>query len=215
MLQNYILNLPKYFFRLFNIGFSKGEHVTRYFMYRHFSQNHKKHRDKSLKVLSISGSEKLCYILGFDKTSIQDASYPEFNILNLPFKDESFDAVVSDQVLEHVEGSPQDAINETIRVLKPGGLLVHATCFLNPIHGAPSDFWRFTPDALAFLTKEKTTIIEAAGWGNVFVWLFFAFGIRYEKIPNNKFHLFNWLATFNQARLPVTTWVIGKKILNK
>jgi 2-polyprenyl-3-methyl-5-hydroxy-6-metoxy-1,4-benzoquinol methylase len=45
--------------------------------------------------------------------------------------------VVSDQVLEHVVGDPQTAIDETLRVLRPGGIVIHTTCFMNPIHGAP------------------------------------------------------------------------------
>jgi SAM-dependent methyltransferase len=207
-----ISNIPKYLFRLFCLGFPKGEHVTRFFMYKHFAATLSKQRDKNDKVLSISGSEKLCRVFGYEETSIRDASYPECNILHLPFADESFDAVISDQVLEHVEGSPQDAVNETLRVLRPGGLLVHASCFINPIHGAPSDYWRFTPDALALLTKHKANVIEASGWGNVFIWLFFALGVRYERIPDNRFHPFYWLATFNQKRLPVTTWVVAEKL---
>ncbi|MDD2735994.1 MAG: methyltransferase domain-containing protein [Desulfuromonadaceae bacterium] len=210
--QTIVQEISKYIFKFFCLGFSKGEHITRYYMFKHFSESIKKQRDGGAKVLSISGSEKLCRILGYDETSIVDASYPEYNIFSLPFDNESFDAVVSDQVLEHVEGNPQDAINETLRVLKPGGLMVHATCFINPIHGAPSDYWRFTPEALALLSKERTNIVEVNGWGNIFIWLFFAFGVRYEKIPNNRLHPFNWLATFNQKRLPVTTWVVAEKI---
>ena len=211
MLQKYILNIPKYLFRLLCLGFEKGEHITRYYMFNHISEHYSKKRDEHSKVLSISGSEKLCRVLGYDASSILDASYPESNILQLQFEDESFDAVISDQVLEHVEGDPQHAINETLRVLKPGGLLMHATCFINPIHGAPSDYWRFTPDGLALLAREKANIIESSGWGNIFIWWFFALGIRYEKIPNNRLHPFHWLAVFNQKRLPVTTWIIAEK----
>lgn len=40
----------------------------------------------------------------------------------LPFKDESFDLIVSFQVLEHTQ-SPKQVLWESIRVLKPGGYL--------------------------------------------------------------------------------------------
>lgn len=205
-----ILNLPKYFFRFCCLGFARGEHVTRYYMYKQLAKYRGAATKGEARVLSLSGSQALCRVLGYPESSIQDVAYPEYNILHLPFPDASFDAVVSDQVLEHVEGDPQQAMDESLRVLKSGGIMVHATCFINPIHAAPSDFWRFTPDALALLSK-KARVIEATGWGNVFIWLFFIFGVRYEKIPDNRFHPFNWLATFNQHRLPVTTWVVAQK----
>ncbi len=126
MLKKYFLNFHKYLFRAFFTVFSKAGHVTRYYMYNHISEYHHEKRDKYLRVLSISGSEKLCRVLGFDASSIIDASYPESNILHLAFEDESFHVVISNQVLEHIERNPQDAINETLRVLKPDGLLVHA-----------------------------------------------------------------------------------------
>ena len=44
------------------------------------------------------------------------------DINTLPFKDESYDAVICSEVLEHVD-SPEDSIKELIRVLKPGGVL--------------------------------------------------------------------------------------------
>ncbi len=212
MLREIIENIAKCIFRFSCIGFSKGAHLTRYFMYEHIAENYGKHRQKDLKVLSISGSKRLCLILGFDEASICDTSYPEVDVLNLPFDDASFDAVVSDQVLEHVEGSPQGAIDETLRVLKPGGLLVHATCFINPIHGAPSDYWRFSPEGLSLLMKGRARVIEAGGWGNAFIWPFIACGLKYERIPNARYHPFHWLATFNQRRLPVVTWVLAEKI---
>lgn len=201
--------LPRYLFRFLTLGADKGENITRYSMYNQLAGLAQ--GKPGLKVLSISGSQKLCTVLGFPEESITDASYPEYNVLDLPFEDGEFDAVISDQVLEHVEGNPQHAIDETLRVLKPGGVLVHATCFINPIHGAPSDFWRFTPDGLSLLVKDRAEVIECGGWGNAFIWLFFALGLRYERIPHAKWHPFNWLARFNQYRLPVTTWVVARK----
>ena len=44
------------------------------------------------------------------------------DINTLPFKDESYDAVICSEVLEHVY-SPEDSIKELVRVLKPGGIL--------------------------------------------------------------------------------------------
>ena len=44
------------------------------------------------------------------------------NIQQLPFKSSSYNAIICSEVLEHVE-SPQEAMKEMVRVLKPGGVL--------------------------------------------------------------------------------------------
>ena len=44
------------------------------------------------------------------------------DLTNLPFGDDSFDAVVAGEVLEHIEDDRQ-AVAETARVLRPGGVL--------------------------------------------------------------------------------------------
>ncbi len=44
------------------------------------------------------------------------------SVLELPFPDNTFDLVVSTEVIEHVT-SPTQAIKEMYRVLKPGGML--------------------------------------------------------------------------------------------
>lgn len=61
--------------------------------------------------------------------------------------DNTFDCVLSSQVLEHVT-SPQLYLGEARRVLKPGGSLVLSTHGLWPYHPDPTDFWRWTVDGL-------------------------------------------------------------------
>ena len=62
---------------------------------------------------------------------------------SLPFLDESFDAVISLQVLEHVK-DPFLSARELLRVLKPGGTLVVAVPFLQPLHGYPHHYYNMT-----------------------------------------------------------------------
>lgn len=56
------------------------------------------------------------------------AAYPEVDMQNLPYPDESFDIVVHSDTLEHVP-QPIRALAECRRVLKPGG----ACCFTVPV----------------------------------------------------------------------------------
>ena len=62
---------------------------------------------------------------------------------DVPAADATADAVISCQVIEHLE-KPLDALKEAHRILKPGGLLFLSFPFLYPIHAAPHDHLRFT-----------------------------------------------------------------------
>jgi SAM-dependent methyltransferase len=179
-------------------------------MYRRLAQ-FRQSLDMNTKVLSISHSDRLCEVLGLDRCSVTEGNYPAVSMLSLPYPDGSFDYVVSDQVLEHVEGDPQRAIDETLRVLRPGGLAVHATCFINPIHEAPGDFWRFTPAALKLLCRGFSTVIECGGWGNPYVWLIVWLGLRFDGVPEARWHPLHKLATRNNADWPIVTWIIARK----
>jgi SAM-dependent methyltransferase len=65
----------------------------------------------------------------------------------VPLSDNSCDAVVSTQVLEHVL-SPHTYLSEALRVLRPGGKLVLTTHGVWEDHGCPYDFRRWTYDGL-------------------------------------------------------------------
>jgi ubiquinone/menaquinone biosynthesis C-methylase UbiE len=56
------------------------------------------------------------------KQGISNVDFVEGNIYNLPFLDNSFDAAFSHAVLEHLQ-EPTKALQELLRVLKPGGVL--------------------------------------------------------------------------------------------
>ncbi|HET8670973.1 MAG TPA: class I SAM-dependent methyltransferase [Candidatus Saccharimonadales bacterium] len=62
-------------------------------------------------------------------------------------QDNTFDCVLSSQVLEHVT-DPQLYLSEARRVLKPDGSLVLSTHGIWPYHPDPTDFWRWTVDGL-------------------------------------------------------------------
>lgn len=53
----------------------------------------------------------------------------------LPFRDASFDIVLSMQVLEHLR-SPWLAASETARVLQPEGWFIGSVAFMKPYHGS-------------------------------------------------------------------------------
>ncbi|MFQ5952352.1 MAG: class I SAM-dependent methyltransferase [Candidatus Omnitrophota bacterium] len=188
-------------------GLKSGPHITRYYMYHHLTSvfNTIDKNGSCNRILSISRSIPLSNLINVEKPEITEANFPEYNILDLPFSDNHFDYVVSAQVLEHVEGNPQKAIDETYRVLKPGGIAIHTTCLVHPIHGEPKDFWRFTPDALILLCNGFSKIIDVGGWGNFYVWFIDWLGLRYDPVPHAKWHLLHKIAVKNDEKWPVVT----------
>jgi SAM-dependent methyltransferase len=144
--------------------------------------------------------------------TITEANYPEFTILSLPFPDDTFDLVGSDQVLEHVAGDPFVAVEECRRVLKPGGIAVHTAPLLIQIHGYPSDFWRFTPDGLALLCQRHAQVLSAEGWGNRFLWLLSWCGVLFGyHVPLARWHPYHRIAVINEPNYPIAVWVVAKK----
>jgi SAM-dependent methyltransferase len=99
------------------------------------------------------------------------ARYPRIrfevaDLLELPFPDATFDAVVSLQVIEHLQ-RPLEFVSECARVLKPGGALVLATPnrltfspqgIRNPFHTI-----EFSPADLRAVLEPKLRVERLAG----------------------------------------------------
>lgn len=62
---------------------------------------------------------------------------------DLPFKDQTFDGVIAQAVLEHVL-DPWRCVQEIHRILKPHGVVYAETPFLQQVHMGRFDFTRFT-----------------------------------------------------------------------
>ena len=91
--------------------------------------------------------------------------YPDKNYDNIIVADatqcdyvpsDTYDAIYSVSVFEHIS-KPWKAAEHLTRILKPGGLMYHAAPFSYFYHGAPADFWRFTPDALETIFSSLRT----------------------------------------------------------
>ena len=79
----------------------------------------------------------------------------------LPFKDNTFDAVISEAVLEHVH-SPNRVVREIYRVLKPGGYICVAVPFLQGYHASPHDYQRWTVPGIVQLCTAFSEIESGA-----------------------------------------------------
>jgi SAM-dependent methyltransferase len=79
------------------------------------------------------------------------------DVQRLPFRTESVAAIECDAVLEHVP-EPQIAVQEMLRVLRPGGFLHVLVPFCQPFHGYPSDYQRWTVEGLRHLLRDFQVI---------------------------------------------------------
>jgi SAM-dependent methyltransferase len=77
----------------------------------------------------------------------------------LPFLSNTFDAVVSIAVLEHVK-DPFKCALEIIRVLKPGGKLYCSVPFLQPYHGYPHHYFNMTHQGLKSLFDHTLQVTD-------------------------------------------------------
>lgn len=83
------------------------------------------------------------------------------SILELNWR--SYDAVFASGVLEHVD-DVHGAVTNVHRLLREGGLFIVGVPFLQPIHRAPHDFWRFTEFGLRHLLRAFTIVdLKALG----------------------------------------------------
>jgi SAM-dependent methyltransferase len=79
----------------------------------------------------------------------------------LPMENESFDAVLAVNILEHIFNY-QNVLRESYRVLRSGGTFVLAVPFLLQLHPTPHDYWRFSGESLELL-------LQNTGFASIFV----------------------------------------------
>jgi SAM-dependent methyltransferase len=92
------------------------------------------------------------------------------DVCDIKWQSDYFDTVIAIEVLEHVH-SPEKAVNEIWRILKPGGNCVLSTRFLHFYHPGPKDYYRFTWDSLSLLFKNfKKVEIYPHGNGLQSIW---------------------------------------------
>lgn len=80
--------------------------------------------------------------------------------VKLPLKDDSFDMVMSTQVIEHVP-NPLDFLKEIARTCKPGGTVIISLPFVYQEHEVPYDYFRFTQFGIEELLKNAGLKIES------------------------------------------------------
>ncbi|MBI3558890.1 methyltransferase domain-containing protein [Candidatus Gottesmanbacteria bacterium] len=190
-----------------NIG--RRYSTNRFVMYNSiekFIQSHK--LGKKILIISEENEHSIRNMLT-PNSKTTNTNYPEVDIMDLSsFRQNSFDVVITDQVLEHVP-NPFEACKQIHRVLKRGGITINTSCSFNPIHDQP-DFFRFTKNGFAQIHKifDKVYLLES--WGNKWVIGRFAL-LGYKSFDIKKWPWETILATHNEILWPWSIWCVAQK----
>jgi len=138
----------------------------------------------------LSGERSRCLVIGggdsaaanariksaFAETAISDVvASADVDLVcdghDLPFQDDSLDLVVITQVLEQVL-DPQRVVDEIGRVLRPGGVVVATTPFMEQVHMGAHDFQRFTDLGHRWLFRcyDEIERGNCSGAGSALLW---------------------------------------------
>jgi 2-polyprenyl-3-methyl-5-hydroxy-6-metoxy-1,4-benzoquinol methylase len=103
------------------------------------------------------------------------------------FESNSFDAILSTEVLEHVFNI-DELLSEFNRVLKPNGIALITTPFMWEEHEMPYDFARYTTPALLHIYKKHGFIVVSNSKNGNTIHVVFQFCLNYWKniFPQNK-----------------------------
>jgi len=114
---------------------------------------------------SHSGAEVACWdTLDFARS--EPLTYVTEDGYSFPIETESYDVVISGQVIEHIP-RPWRWLPEVARVTKRGGIVVTIAPVTWPYHEAPVDCWRVYPEGLRALYEEAGLDVLLAEWGSV------------------------------------------------
>lgn len=120
----------------------------------------------------------------------------------LPFRSNTFDLVYTAAVLEHVR-DPLAMGREIYRVLKPGGVVLAAAAFMQPIHSEGQHFFNLTPYGmdLTFERFEKRKSWVDVGFAFTIDWFVNVLGVR-GRAPAEKLDQFLSLAAEIEPHIP-------------
>lgn len=183
-------------------------HLIRYHSYRSIEKTIKELNPKGI-GLTIADWRPIINGMMEDVT-FYNLRYPDHDIMDMnKIPDNSVDVFYSEMILEHID-NPQKAIDETYRILKPGGIGIHTTVFMMPYHPSPKDLYRFSPKLLEQMHKDYSKVYAGGNgnWRSLFALLMrlTRFPVKY---PNG--NLMSALIKGNNPKYMITTWVVAQK----
>ena len=110
-----------------------------------------------------------CKGMQWDTLDISDSpklTYPKSQLYSFPIADDTYDIVLSGQVIEHV-AKIWRWMQELARVTKPGGLVITISPSSWPYHEAPIDCWRMYPEGMKALCEDAGLSVKTSFFGSL------------------------------------------------
>jgi SAM-dependent methyltransferase len=129
--------------------------------------------DENANILNIGSGP---FILEKNFINIDIIQYDNVHIIadvtQLPFKNNSVDAVINIVILEHVP-EPEKVVDEMYRVIKNGGVIYTHVPFLQGFHASPHDYKRWTSSGISHLHHNFIELECGVGGGptSSLVWI--------------------------------------------
>jgi SAM-dependent methyltransferase len=138
--------------------------------------------------------------------SFTSLDYPEFDLCAPLGEKGTFDVVICEQVIEHVE-DPRAAAANLYALCAPGGHVIVSTPFLIRVHELPAygmkDYWRFTPRGLRKLLEDGGLEVEhVEAWGNRD-----CIAGNLDRWPAYR----RWHSLRNEPDMPVQVWAFARR----
>lgn len=105
----------------------------------------------------------------WDTLDIYDSpnlTYPKSELYSFPVADNTYDIVLSGQVIEHV-AKIWRWMPELARVTKPSGVVITVNPSSWPYHEAPIDCWRMYPEGMKALCEDAGLCVETSICGSL------------------------------------------------
>jgi SAM-dependent methyltransferase len=156
----------------------------------------------------------------WDTLDIYDSpnlTYPKSETYSFPISDNTYDIVISGQVIEHV-AKIWRWMPELARVTKPVGLVITVNPSSWPFHEAPIDCWRMYPDGMKALCEDAGLLIEQSFSDRLnYLSLLSPYQVAPQKTsPENWGMLFAcWVCSVFQLRSPSTLLLLQGNLPNK
>lgn len=157
---------------------------------------------KSKRSLNIGSSSKKAYP---GSLNLDIGFFENVDIVadgkRLPFKENSFDLILIESVLEHVD-EPEKIINESYRAMKKGGKIYISIPFVYAFHGSPDDYERYTLHGLkkrienaGFITEKEGIIAGPSSTFNQILRYYLAmlFSFNNDFLFSIFLNIFGWL----------------------
>ena len=128
------------------------------------------------------------------------------DVLDPDISDESYDTIISNQVIEHVR-KPWVAAEQIARMLRPGGTCIVTVPFMLGYHAHPHDYFRYTENGLRSLFEDAGLEVELCSkYGSV--WIVFWEMLKMRFFSPYKKHC--WLVRRIRRVVEITFCFFGK-----